>query len=75
MKSVATQLGEESEVLQLADDLLTSIEVAQMLRVPVPTLYSWRGKGTGPTAYRVGKQTLYRRQDVLAWLERRKVPA
>lgn len=52
--------------------LMTSREVAAMLRVPVSSVYAWRVKGTGPSAFRVGKQTLYRRSDVEAWLEERR---
>jgi excisionase family DNA binding protein len=54
-------------------ELLTSTETAALLRVPVRTLYVWRGAGTGPASYRVGKRTLYRRVDVERWLERRRV--
>lgn len=54
--------------------LLTSRETAQLLRVPVRTLYVWRGAGTGPRAYRVGKRVLYRRSDVESWLEQRREP-
>jgi excisionase family DNA binding protein len=56
-------------------ELLTSRETAELLRVPVRTLYVWRGAGTGPRAYRVGKHVLYRRSDLEAWLERRREPA
>jgi excisionase family DNA binding protein len=56
-------------------ELLTSAETAELLRVPVRTLYVWRGAGNGPRAYRVGKHVLYRRRDVEAWLEERCVPA
>ena len=52
-------------------ELLTSAETAELLRVPVRTLYVWRGAGRGPRAYRVGKHVLYRRADVEAWLEER----
>jgi excisionase family DNA binding protein len=54
-------------------ELLTSPETAAMLRVPVRTLYVWAGAGTGPTAYRVGRRKLYRRDDVERWLEQRVV--
>jgi excisionase family DNA binding protein len=49
--------------------LLSSDEVARLLVVPVTTLYTWRYKGTGPRAFRVGKHLRYRLADVLAWLE------
>ena len=49
--------------------LLTSQELADLLRVPVGTTYSWRYKRTGPPAMRIGKHTRYRETDVLHWLE------
>ena len=56
-------------------ELLTSAETAEVLRVPVRTLYVWRGAGRGPRSYRVGKHVLYRRADVEAWLEEQCVSA
>ncbi len=50
-------------------DLLTSEELAGLLKVPVATLYRWRYQGTGPTAIRVGRHLRYRRRDVIAWLD------
>ena len=49
--------------------LLSTDEVARWLVVPVSTLYTWRYKGTGPKAFRVGKHLRYRLADVLTWLE------
>jgi excisionase family DNA binding protein len=53
----------------LSTRLLSTDEVARLLIVPVATLYTWRYKGTGPKAYRVGKHLRYRLVDVLTWLE------
>lgn len=50
-------------------DLLTADQVADMLQVPVNTLYSWKYKGTGPKAYRVGRKLRYERNDLMAWLD------
>ena len=44
-------------------------DVAEYLRVPVQTLYSWRAKGAGPKARRVGKYLRYRPEDVIAWFD------
>ena len=52
-------------------DLLTSIEVAQLLRVPVSTVYYWRETKRGPRGAQVGKQVLYDRADVVAWWDAR----
>lgn len=50
-------------------NLGTTEEVAEYLRVPVPTLYQWRTKGTGPRASRCGKHLRYRWSDVYRWLD------
>lgn len=54
---------------ELPSRFLTTDEVGRLLVVPVTTLYTWRYKGTGPRAYRVGKHLRYRLADVMAWLE------
>lgn len=51
--------------------LLTVEELAQLLSVPVGTLYKWRLKGTGPKAYRIGKHLRYDPHDLKAWLDSR----
>lgn len=43
-------------------ELLTSEEVAVLLRVPVGTVYHWRATKTGPRGAQVGKQVLYNRR-------------
>lgn len=55
--------------LALSARLLSTDEVARLLVVPVTTLYTWRYKGTGPRAFKVGKHLRYRLADVLTWLE------
>jgi predicted DNA-binding transcriptional regulator AlpA len=50
------------------DDLLTTVEVAQITRSPVSTLRYWRHLGTGPHSFRLGRRVVYRRADVAAWL-------
>ena len=56
--------------LDFSSRLLSTEEVARILVVPVTTLYTWRYKGTGPKAFRVGKHLRYRFSDVIAWPER-----
>lgn len=50
------------------DRLMTVEEVAEYLCIPVNTLYQWRHKGTGPTAFRVGRYLRYDPSDVRSWL-------
>lgn len=51
-----------------SERLMTVEEVAEFLSVPVATLYQWRHKGTGPTAFRVGRFLRYDLSDVRDWL-------
>ncbi len=47
--------------------MATPTEVADLLRVPVKTLYQWRYHGKGLRAYRVGRHLRCRWEDVEAW--------
>ena len=47
-----------------SDALMTLNEVAELLRLPVATLYGWRHRGEGPEGYRIGKHVRYRRTTV-----------
>jgi excisionase family DNA binding protein len=52
---------------------LTTIEVAELLRVSRRTLERMRVEGTGPRYLKVGpgkrSRVIYRQQEVMAWLE------
>lgn len=48
--------------------LLSPKELADVLGVPVKTIYDWNLKGTGPKYVRVGRHVRYRPADVEAWL-------
>ena len=50
------------------DDLLTTAEVALILRAPVSTVRYWRYLDTGPRSFKLGRRVVYRRADVHAWL-------
>lgn len=54
---------------ELIAPLWTVRDVAEFLRVPVQTLYSWRSTGYGPKARRIGKHLRYRPDDVMTWLD------
>lgn len=55
--------------MEFSAPLLSTNEIARLLAVPVTTLYTWRYKGIGPKAFKVGKHLRYRLTDVLTWLE------
>jgi excisionase family DNA binding protein len=48
--------------------LLTPEDLAELLGVPVKTLYAWRHKSEGPPAYRIGRHLRFDAGDVNAWL-------
>lgn len=51
------------------EKLLDAGTVADILGVPLTTLYAWRTRGGGPPGMRVGRFLRYRREDVEAWLQ------
>ena len=51
--------------------LLTILEVAELLGIPVATIYRWRHVGDGPRGYRIGRHVRFRRAEVEAWIESR----
>ncbi len=51
------------------DRLLSVTQLAELLGVPVPTLYKWRSQGQGPASLKVGRYVRYRPADVQAWLD------
>jgi predicted DNA-binding transcriptional regulator AlpA len=57
--------------VQEAPDLLTTKELAAYLRKPVATVRGWRYRKVGPTGFRLGREVVYRRSAVDAWLAER----
>lgn len=55
----------------MSDTVVTTEELAELLRVPVHTVHYWRSKGTGPKGARIGKRVVYRRSAVEEWLDER----
>lgn len=51
--------------------LATTEEVSDYLGVPVQTLYTWRSRGRGPRASKVGRHLRYRWTDIENWLNQR----
>jgi excisionase family DNA binding protein len=52
--------------------LLSVEELAEMLQVPVNTVYQWRHRGEGPRPIRLGRHLRFDPVDVARWLETRK---
>jgi hypothetical protein len=56
------------------DDLMSEKEVAQLLRQPLMKIQEWRRIGFMPPHHRLAfKCVVYRKADVTAWLEARRV--
>ncbi|MFG3012304.1 helix-turn-helix transcriptional regulator [Streptomyces cinerochromogenes] len=53
---------------ELPDRYLTPVDLADLLGVPVETVYQWRRKRTGPRGFRVGRHLRYDPNDVRAWV-------
>ncbi len=52
-------------------DYLSPVELAELLDVPVGTVYQWSSRGGGPPGFRVGRHLRWRRADVERWVDRR----
>lgn len=50
---------------------ITTKELADLVRRPVSTVRGWRHRGTGPRGTKYGREVLYRRDVVEAWLKKR----
>jgi excisionase family DNA binding protein len=48
--------------------LLTPSELAEMLGVPIATLYAWRYHGKGPPALRIGRHLRYPAEELRQWI-------
>jgi excisionase family DNA binding protein len=58
--------------MQADDDLLTSDEAAELLKVSPRTLQRWRVAGTGPPVVWAGRRPRYLRAEVMEWLRARR---
>ncbi|WUD78745.1 helix-turn-helix domain-containing protein [Streptomyces sp. NBC_00510] len=48
---------------------MTPADVAELLGVPVETLYQWRRKRTGPPAFRIGRHLRYDPARLRQWID------
>lgn len=69
MSQVSSAKAPRPTPRQDMERLLSADEVSEFLGIPVATLYQWRHKGVGPTAYRVGRHLRYEPAGVRAWLD------
>ncbi|MBI0296831.1 helix-turn-helix domain-containing protein [Streptomyces sp. PRKS01-29] len=52
----------------LPERYLTPLDLADLIGVPVETIYQWRRKGTGPRGFRVGRHLRFDPEDVRRWI-------
>ncbi|MFC7994498.1 helix-turn-helix transcriptional regulator [Streptomyces pilosus] len=52
----------------LPERYLTPVDLADLLGVPVETVYQRRRKDTGPRGFRVGRHLRYDPEDVRIWV-------
>lgn len=52
----------------LPDRYLTPVDLADLLGVPIETVYQWRRKDTGPRGFRVGRHLRFDPEDVRTWV-------
>ncbi|MGW7054909.1 helix-turn-helix transcriptional regulator [Streptomyces sp. NPDC054887] len=52
----------------LPDRYLTPVDLADLLGIPLETVYQWRRKRTGPRGFRVGRHLRYDPEDVRSWI-------
>ena len=64
-EAVDTAVGPQASL----PDYLTIDETSALTRTPVATLYQWRLKQYGPPARKCGRKLLYKRSEVIAWLD------
>ncbi|MET9252426.1 helix-turn-helix domain-containing protein [Streptomyces sp. NPDC003717] len=53
----------------LPDRFLTPLDLADLLGVPLETVYQWRRKHTGPRGFRVGRHLRYDPEDIRTWVQ------
>ena len=66
---VLTHMAPKPAAALTADELLTPEELAAELKRPVGTMYKWHQRGLGPKGIRLGRTIVFRRDDVLSWLD------
>ncbi|MEU8297642.1 helix-turn-helix domain-containing protein [Micromonospora sp. NPDC048909] len=55
--------------MSMGDEYLTTVEVAEIMRMSPETVRYWRHIGTGPASFRVGRRVLYARSDVQKFID------
>ncbi|MCL2653603.1 MAG: helix-turn-helix domain-containing protein [Propionibacteriaceae bacterium] len=51
------------------DELIDTQEVAELCRTSAETVRYWQYVGKAPRSFKLGRRRLYKRADVIEWLE------
>ena len=65
--------NEAGQTATSAAEYLTVEETADLLHTPRSTLDQWRHYQVGPPYVKLRRRVLYRRRDLMDWMERRTV--
>jgi len=57
----------------MPEPLLSANNLAEMLGVPLGTIYRWNHRGDGPVPLHIGRHVRYRLQDVERWIDEQAV--
>ena len=58
----------------MSSEWLSSEDLSNEFRIPLPSVRRWRYTGLGPPGVKLGRHVRYRREDVDRWIEQRKDP-
>jgi excisionase family DNA binding protein len=65
------EVEERGDASAAAGQILSLHELADLLKVPINTIYKWNRDGNGPPHYRAAGRIFYRNGEVLRWLAER----
>lgn len=65
-------MGKMCTMLNRSDEYITVADAAAMCGVPEGTMRSWRARHVGPPSYKFVGVVKYRREEVVAWIERQR---
>jgi excisionase family DNA binding protein len=57
----------------MAEPFISPKELAELLGIPLGTIYRWNHTGDGPKSLHIGRHVRYRPEDVDAWLAEQEV--
>jgi excisionase family DNA binding protein len=63
-----TKSKPRNEPATLPEHFMTPTELADLLGIPVGTLYYWRHVGKGPAAFKAGRHVRYDPKEIARWV-------